>query len=115
MLLEVEVVRVDTDKGDQIAAEFVRNMNELFAADTRLIFARVANAGIQLAAQFRKAAREVDSAYDTDPANPQVFVLTDTFPIARTTEQAKNPQQYQNPMTAIRQVALTSKLLYESI
>jgi hypothetical protein len=74
-------------------------------------FARVANAGIQLAGQFVRASR--DSGFNGNRFDPQAFVLTDTFPIARTPEEAKNPKEYQNPFTGLRQIAVTAKELVQ--
>ncbi|MGB4966667.1 MAG: hypothetical protein WBO35_00515 [Candidatus Saccharimonadales bacterium] len=66
-----------------------------------------------MAAQFRKASREVSSQFDADPTNPKIFVITDTFPVARTEEEIKKPESFQSPYTALRQLALTAKLLEE--
>lgn len=110
----VKFTPYDTDQGNQIASSFVQDYPELFADGKQISFARVANAGIQLAAQFRKAARAVNPRYDADKLHPQVFVLTDSFPIAETAKQLKNPRQYQSPFTALRMVALTAKMLHEA-
>lgn len=101
-----------TTNGDEIADQFVRHNQVLL--NGQLVFARVANAGIQLAVQFRNAARNLHPEVDSDPANPQIFVLTDSFPIARTEEQVANAREFQSPFTGIRQVALTGKLLVEA-
>lgn len=108
----VQDIQYVTESGDQIADGFVMRHPELL--EGQIIFARVANAGIQLAVQFRNAARKVQPDFDSDPASPQVFVLTDRFPIARTPQQAANAPEFQNPFTGIRQVALTGKLLVEA-
>lgn len=109
---DVQVLYFDTTSGDEIAHDYFQSNPGVL--NDRVIFARVANAGIQLACQFRKAARLMRPDFDSDPDNPQVFVSTDSFPIARTSEDLKNPRQFQNPFTGIRQVALTGKLLVEA-
>lgn len=109
-----EHVPYATVDGDEIAKNFIRDNPELFADGIRVSFARVANAGIQLAVQFRKAARAVNPGYDSNPDKPQVFVQTDTFPLARTAEELKDPANYQSPFTALRQVAVTAKMLHEA-
>ena len=43
-----------------------------------------------------------------------MFVLTDTFPLATNSDEIKNPAEFQSPFTALRQVALTAKLLAEA-
>ncbi len=100
--------------GPDIAAEFFRDGRNSYLFYSRVGFARVANAGIQLAVQMRTAAREIDPSFDSDHENPQVFVLTDTFDLARTEEEEAQPQSYQKAITALRQVALTAKMLHEA-
>lgn len=108
---EVELVAYDTGNGQEIAEHFVEDYEELFGQP--VAFARVANAGIQLACQFREAARHAGIAFDANRSNPDAFVLTDSFPVARTPEELSDAKNYQNPFTGIRQVALTAKLLTE--
>lgn len=102
----------ETDNGSEIAAAFVDKYN--WALSGKLAFARVANAGIQLAGQFRKAARQHDPAFDADPTNPQVFVLTDTFPVAQDEEENKQPAKFQRPATGIGMIARTAKTVAEA-
>jgi hypothetical protein len=111
----VSLQRYDTDNGQKIAEAFAEEHEEL--VNGKLAFARVANAGIQLAVQFRTAARKLSTSFDADPRNLQVYVLTDSFPIARTEEEAQpaSAKRFQNPFTGIRQVALTGKLLVEAV
>jgi hypothetical protein len=105
----VTVVGYDTNNGDMIAARFVEDYRALFSKPIR--FARVANAGIQLASQFVRAARAAGIDFDADRNNPMAYVLTDEFPIAQTPEQQANPKEFQNPFTGIRQIAVTAKEL----
>ncbi len=102
----------DTGKGDEIAARLF--MDHPFLLKQRVGFVRVANAGIQLAVQMRTAARAIDPRFDADPENPQVFVLTDAFDLARTAEEEAKPHAHQKAITALRQVALTAKMLHEA-
>lgn len=106
-----ELVAYQTADGDEIADKFVQDHPELFADGSRVSFARVANAGIQLALQFRKAARKLNPDFDSNPADPQVYIRTDTLPVARTAEELKNATKFQSPFTGLRQVALTAKLI----
>jgi hypothetical protein len=99
-------------KADELAAMFFEDNPHLL--EESLAFVRVANAGVQLAVQFRKAAQARSPQFDADPAKPQVFILTDTFPLARTEAQESKPAQYQKATTALRQVALTAKMLHEA-
>ena len=77
-------------------------------------FARVANAGIQQAVTFRKAAKQAGIANDAERDNPEAFVLTDSFPVARTPDQMADSKNFQNPFTGIRQIALTAKMINEA-
>lgn len=102
----------DTNVGDEIAANFVKRKPELFGKNQLLSFIKVANAGLQLALQFRNAARVINGSYDGYKFRPQVFVETDAIKVARTTDQIKRAADYQSPQPALRQVVLTAKLLH---
>lgn len=115
-----------TESGEEIANNFSRNVRtsedddeaayeKLFERDKPVTFARVANAGIQLAIQFRQAIRtNTDPDFDSE-AMPDIFIRTDGFPIARTEEQVQDPANYQSPYTGLRQVVLTAKMLHEAV
>lgn len=108
----VEVMPYSGLNGDQIAERFVEERPGFFDRPKgKIAFARVANAGIMLATQFRQAAHAQGIDFDKDPDNPQLFILTDTFPIAKTEKDAKNAAEFQNPLTAMRQIAVTAKHL----
>jgi hypothetical protein len=115
----VSLTFYDTDKGERVASNFVTDHKRLFLPvnGTRraITFARVANAGVQLATQFRGAVIErVNPDFDNEEV-PEVFVRTDDFPIARTEEQKGDPANYQSPYTGLRQAVLTAKLLHETV
>ncbi len=103
----------DTAKGSEIAARFVAEHPEVFTGT--VAFARVANAGVQLAVQFRQAARKAGIAFDTDEKAPQAFVLTDTLAVARKAEELKKSLRYQNPLTAMRQIVITAQAIQQSL
>ena len=105
-----------TTDGNTIAHDFAKAHPELFNENGKLAVARVANAGVQLAMQFRNAARAQFSGaqFDADRDNPQLFMLTDTLPVAKNEAQLKDPQHFQSPYTALRQTALTAKLLAQA-
>lgn len=109
-----ELVAYPLTNGDEIAERFVQDHPELFIDGSRVSFARVANAGIQLGVQFLKAARKINPDYDSNPKDPQVFVRTDSLPVARTAEELKTPTKFQSPSTALRQLALAALLLHEA-
>jgi hypothetical protein len=121
---DVILTSYDTDSGDKIAANFAKEANfsadseeqrTMFIDGSQVTFARVANAGIQLAVQFRKAIREhVSPDFDGYRHLPEVFVVTDGFPIARTPEEVADPANFQSPYTGLRQAVLTAKMLHEA-
>lgn len=112
---DVEIVPVESKDGAEIAEAFVTSHPEVFFTGKTTAFARVANAGVQLAVQFRSEAKKYNPVYDADTNKPQVFVLTDHFPVAGDADQAKDPKSFQNPMTGIRQIAVTAKFIQEAI
>lgn len=106
----------DVEDGEAIASNYARDYKELFRVGHPIVFARVANAGVQLATQFRAAIREhANPEFDADPENPEVFILTDGFPIARNDDQVQDSANYQSPYTGLRQAVLTAKVLHEAV
>lgn len=108
----VDVFPYETGAGDEIARKFVEDNPELFNGNSPIAVARVAGAGIQLAMQMRRAARTINPGFDRK-SNPQLFVYTDTIPVARTEEQLRDPAHFQSPYSALRQLAVTSLMLQD--
>jgi hypothetical protein len=102
----------DSDAATPILTEFFNNNPQVL--DEKLAVARVANTGLLMAIQVRNAARKINPNFDNDPADPQLFVLTDTVPPARSDEEAADALHFQNPQNALRQVVLTAKKLHEA-
>jgi hypothetical protein len=102
-----------TGDGDTIFEQFFQQNEHL--VDERLVVARVANAGVIMAIQLRNAARKFKADFDANREEPQVFVVTDTFPVARSEEEDEQPDHYQKASTALRQVVLTAKKLHEAV
>lgn len=107
------VHRFDTDNGDLMLEEFFKKNPALLKQ--HLLMARVANAGVVMALQMRNAARKLNPTFDSNPADPQVVIATDSFPVAHTEEQRKDVPHYQNPATALRQVVLTAAKIHEAV
>jgi hypothetical protein len=101
-----------TTNGDEIMTAFFQENPELL--ESRLALARVANSGVIMALQLRDAARQIRSDFDSDLENPQLFVMTDSFPVARTAAEESDPSKYQKPATALRQAVLVAKKLHEA-
>lgn len=102
----------DTDAATPMLTEFFNNNPQVL--DEKLAVARVANTGLIMAIQVRNAARKVNPDFDSDPSDPQLFVVTDTVPPARSDEEAADALHFQNPQNALRQVVLTAKKLQEA-
>lgn len=103
----VTTLPYETKVGDVIAENFFKDLPHL--AQEKLLFARVANAGIQFAVQYRQPARAINPGFDADPSNPQAFVLTDSLPVATNLEQATKPEEFQNPYSGSRQLLATAQ------
>lgn len=99
-------------KGETLAIDFFERNPHLL--DGQIAAVRVANAGIQLAVQLRQAARAIRPDFDSDPNNPQLFVITDSLPVSRSLKQDAKPQRYQKAQTGLRQVAVTAKSILEA-
>ncbi len=110
----ISVTGYETENGEEIASDYVSDYRGAFTPDKAISFVRVANAGIHLAVQFRQAARKLFPEYDNDSTEPQVYVETDTMPVARTSEQIQQPTNYQAPQAGLRQAVLTAKLLHQT-
>lgn len=104
----------DSGDGARIAANFVSDNKELFVPGNPMAYVRVANAGLHLALQFRAAARRIRPDYDGRVFGPDVYIKTDSLPLAWTSDHAAQPTSYQAPQPALRQAVLTAKLLKEA-
>lgn len=102
----------ETKDGDEMFTKFFEQNSGLL--EKKLALGRVANAGIIMAIQMREAARAIDADFDSDPENPQVFVVTDSFPLARTDAEDSEPAYYQKAATALRQTVLAAKKIHET-
>lgn len=98
---ETELVAVDSSDGDDVmraAAEATRGGTVLAVGN--------APAAIQVAGQYRLAAREASAGFDT--SGDQLFMTADTLPVARGSE---GPATHQNPFTALGQIARSALFL----
>jgi hypothetical protein len=108
----VEIMPYDTTKGSEIAARFVADNREyVYFERSQIAFARVANAGVQLAVEYRRAIQNQYAAFDRNPVEPQTFILTDELPVARNAEQAEKPREYQRGESGLRQLVMTAKMI----
>jgi hypothetical protein len=67
-----------------------------------------APAAIQVAGQFREAARDLDPEFDKNGL--QLFMAGDSIPVARSGE---GPKTHQNPLSALGQIARNALILHK--
>lgn len=95
----------ETENGDQLLRSFFESHRSVLREYVTVV-SNAPNA-IQSIGQFRQIAREFDTKFD-DGTN-QLSVISDGFPIARNGE---GPETYQNPFTALGQLARNALFLY---
>ncbi len=77
----------------------------------KVIVPTVAGNWMQTGAQLRSALQDLEPAFDANPANRQLWVASDAFPIGRTGQEPK--ETHQNPLSALGNIARGAKLLDE--
>lgn len=95
-------------------AEIIRGMFEEKPEllERQLTAVRVANAGLPLALQIRRVAREIKPDFD-DEANPQMFAMTDEIHLAENKAETKDAKNNQSPVSALRQAVVVAKELID--
>jgi hypothetical protein len=97
----VNLVRVDSSVGDEVmnaAAQEATGANQLVVSN--------AAAWVQNAGQFRRAMQNRIFGYDS--AGNQLYVVSDTIPVAH---HGEPPATHQNPLTALGQIARNAQEL----
>lgn len=109
----VEVVTTESESGADVMAEAVEYLleNDIDLNDARLIIASVAGNWMQKGSQLRAAIKGVHADFDEDPADRQLWVASDSFPLGITGEEPKTT--HQNPFSAIGNILRGAKLLDE--
>jgi hypothetical protein len=102
---KVEPLKVDSQKGEEIAEFFVANRPELFLPDKRLSAVRTSISALQLVLQMRRASRVITGNV------PELFFEAAARPIAINQSQVEQPIKFQAPQPASREAALDGKLL----
>ncbi len=98
-----------SSNADEIWAEAIRKNSKLVGPTRTLIVTNAPNS-IQAAGQFRLSARQVDEGFDGLVS--QLFVVSDSIPVARHGE--KSPG-LQDPVTAIGQIARNALVLHQNL
>lgn len=102
-----EVVPVDSGNGDQVLDALWVAKPEL-SNGTMLVAANAPNA-VQAAGQVRLSARRADAAFDK--AFDQLYMASDSFPIAR---HGEKPKTHQNPETALGQLVRNALFIHKN-
>lgn len=105
-------VETGNASGDEQALYFARYYDN-FNPKEAIAFARVANAGVMLAGQYRKALQDEYRGFDADAKKPKAFVMTDSFTVARSQDEL-DPKTNQNPFTALRMIIVTAKTIQQA-
>ena len=108
--IKTDVVAVDSSNADEIIREGILRKGYLY--DLAILAIGNAPSTIQVAAQYRKAARsiEVDEGFRFDEVGNQLYMAGDSIPVAR---HGENPATHQNPISALGQIARNALMLYE--
>ena len=106
----VSIVKSDATFSHEVFRDMFNDKKLQGLIDRNLAGVRVANAALAMALQIRLAGRELDPGFDSED-DPQMFAISDEFPLARTKEDAKKPNEFQSPVTALRQIPVAAKEL----
>ncbi len=102
----VHVVPVESSVGDEIFKQGISLRGHLL--NDAVLAVGNAPATIQVAGQFRKAARSIKPGFDD--AGLQLFMAGDTIEVAR---HGESPATHQNPFTALGQIARNALVLHQ--
>lgn len=100
--IDTEIIAVDSEKGD----ELVRVSAEAIGDSGTVLAVANAPAAIQVAGQYRLAARELYPGFDA--RGEQLFMSSDKIDVAR---HGEPPATHQNPFTALGQIARSGLFL----
>lgn len=107
--------------GTKVDKEIVRaafgEHPELF--DRNVIVFRTAGAGVAQAARLRREALNVQREVGREPdfdmrMSPQLYVVTDSFPIARTEQEVAQADRFQSPLSGASNIPFTARMLLEA-
>lgn len=101
--ISARAVAVESGVGDEVMQSVVEEMDDKGS----ILAIGNAPAGIQVAGQFRVAARKENAGFDADGS--RLFVASDAMPVSRYAESAAT---HQNPYTALGQVARSALILH---
>lgn len=108
--ISADVVAIDSANGDEVFREGLKKRGFLY--DWSILAIGNAPSTIQVAGQYRKAARslEEDDGIRFDRVGGQLYMAGDSIGVAR---HGESPATHQNPFTALGQIARNALMLHE--
>ena len=112
-VLDVEMIKTGEKVGDLVMARAAAGLVEkgINLATAKIIIFSVAGNWMQAGVQARQGLQTVYPDFDRDPANRQLWIKSDSFPLGLTGEEPK--ATHQNPFSAIGNILRGVKLLDE--
>lgn len=96
----VELLYVDSGKGSDVMYAAARHLSEhLDLTTAKVLLPAVAGNWLQTGVQARAAFRQANPEFDIDRENPQLYVVSDSFPLGVTGQEPKIT--HQNPMSGL--------------
>lgn len=105
---KTEIIDPETSNGDQAIAEALQQNQDILDG-TVLVVSNAPNT-VQAGGQLRQGARQLSQDFDIEGS--QVFIVSDSFPVAR---KGQAPATHQNPFTALGQIARNALLLHKNL
>lgn len=102
---------IESDNGDEIFLEGIET-NPIIRHSDQIVIIGNAPSTVMTTGQFYRQARSLYP--DFNRWGNQLFMAGDSYDLAKTPDQAKNPAKYQNPYTALGQIARNGLLLHSA-
>ncbi len=111
--VDADLAIADSANGDEIFERGIRFNTDMLGGSILAI--GNAPAAIQVAGQFREAARKISSGFNDRGIAPTIYMASDSIPLARTEAELKSPATHQNPYTAIGQLIRNAMYLQRTV
>lgn len=108
--LQAVTVTAETANGNEVFAELF-SQYETCAQDDTILVVGNAPSFIQSAGQLRSVARDVNPNFDPLDNEPQLYMISDTIPVARNGE---GTATHQNPYSALGQIARSASYIQQA-
>ncbi len=108
--LRVGLTAVASASGDEVFGEGISQNPRILEGNITVI--GNAPSATMTTGQFYLNAHEHDPSFNSN--GDQLFMLSDSYPLATTEQEAKIPATFQNPYTALGQIARNALILHKS-